>query len=145
MDRPALLSRQAERAQDLAQAGHVVAITKTLLDQSGDVLARPSTNAVTLERWATQDKCPQARLLPIGQARVSMLGPIRQPGQAFGIVAHDSVAQCLTLHPGQPGRLGARHAVLQLKVYDGNGNVERLRARLRIVSHGQSGAEASSP
>ena len=66
MDRPRLLSREAQRTQDLAEAGDVVAVPETRLDQPGDVGPGPGRDAVALGIRAAQDQRSQCRLLPFG-------------------------------------------------------------------------------
>jgi hypothetical protein len=100
------LSREAKRAQDLAQARNMIAVAEPHLDQVGDVGARPTRDAVPLGVRAAQDQRPQRCLLPFGQTRGARAWPVAQAGDTLRVIAHDRVAQRLTLHPRQPGRLG---------------------------------------
>jgi hypothetical protein len=131
MDRPGFLPRKPKLPQDLAQAGDMIAMAEPLLDKLRDIRSCPGRDAVTFGARAAQDEPPQARLLPIGQARASAFRPVRQAGQTLGVVADHGVAQRLTLHAGQPGRFGARHAFQRMGDGEGARGSPRVTRPLR--------------
>ena len=123
---PGFLPREAQLAQDLAQAGDVIAMAEPGCDQIGNVSPGPARQAITLRIRATQDQPPQRRLLTFAQTRGPYAGTVAQPADPFGVVAHHRIAQRLAFHAGQPCGLRTRQAFQRM----GYGIGPRSRARV---------------
>jgi transposase len=85
-------------------------LAEARLEPAAQVGPRPGGDAVPLRVGAAEHPRRQGRLLGLAQPRgPAGLGPVVQPGEPLGVVAHHGVAQGLALHAGEPGGLGPAH------------------------------------
>jgi len=85
-------------------------------DPNGQCVARPGAYAIDLRIRATVDGIGQDGLLRFRQPfRPMAFRPIEQPCKSLSVVAQDGVAQRLTLHPGEPRRLGPAQPIQSVR------------------------------
>ena len=102
-----LLPREVQPAQHPRHARGMVGLAMARLEPAAEIGPGPGAAAVGVRVRPAQDHCGELGLLGRAEPpRRSTLRPVPQAGQALGIVAHDRIAQRLTLHAGEPRRLG---------------------------------------
>jgi hypothetical protein len=106
-----LLAREVQAPKQARQPPQAVAHAIPALDVRAQIDQTPGANPVALRRRPAQNVRLERGLLP----RAQPLGAPRarlvvKPRGARRVEAQHRIAQRLPLHPGQAGRLGARHA-----------------------------------
>ncbi|MBV8397318.1 MAG: hypothetical protein JOZ17_01075 [Acetobacteraceae bacterium] len=112
----------------------MIAHAEPLLDQPGDVGAGPGTDTVALRIGTLQDQRTHRRELTFREPRRPVLGAVDQAGNAFRVVANNSIPQRLSFHARQPRRLRPGHAFQRVRDGKCTGCRSRMTASSRPAS-----------
>ena len=108
---PGLLARQVQPREQAREPPLAVVNAIRPLDMLAQIDQAPSTHPIALGLRSTQDVSLERRLLTgVELLRATGAGPVMQTVRSLGIEALDRIVQGLTLHAGQPRRLGPGHA-----------------------------------